>query len=216
MKKLISIVLLVFITCSTYASGDPYEEAMKSGMELLETAQNAEDFLSAANHFERIANVATDRWHPAYYIAYAQAIAATREKDGSKIDELLDAAESFLKKAAAMDHDKSEVAALQGFVHMLRVGVDPGTRGQEYSMMSSASLQKAVALNPDNPRAVFLQAQLSFGTAQFFGSDTSEACAANARALEIFEKNELPSETDPFAPRWGKRQAISFQKQCTD
>ncbi|MBT8218296.1 MAG: hypothetical protein KJP00_00615 [Bacteroidia bacterium] len=216
MKKVFNIILFACMSSLVFSIGDPYTEAMKEGMTMLEKAQNSDDFLAAANQFERISNVAADNWHPAYYTAYARAIAASMVNESTRKEELLDQAEVALKKASGVDHDKSEVGTLQGFIHMLRIAVDPNVRGQQYSMMSSASLQKALAINPDNPRAMYMQAQLSFGTAQFFGSDTSDACAAVDRAISLFEKSEMEPSADPFAPNWGKLFALSFQKQCTD
>ena len=46
------------------------------------------------------------------------------------------------------------------------------------------SLGGALSLNPENPRALALIAQTQYGTAQFLGSPTTEACATNASALE--------------------------------
>lgn len=216
MKKIINIILFAFFSSLAFSSGDPYMEAMNEGMVMLDQARNSDDYLAAANQFERISNAAADKWHPAYYTAYAHAIAASMVNEPIRKDELLDQAETSLKKAAGLDQDKSEVSTLQGFIHMLRIDVDPSTRGQQYSMMSNASLQKALVLNPENPRAMYMQAQLSYGTAQFFGSDTSDACAANDRAISLFEKVENEPSIDPFAPTWGKIFALSFQKRCTD
>ena len=216
MKKLLNIILFTFVCSLAFSIGDPYMEAMKEGMAMLDQARNSDDYLAAANQFERISNVSADKWYPAYYTAYARAVAASMINEPIRKDELLDQAEISLQKAAGLDHDKSEVSTLQGFIHMLRIAVDPGTRGQQYSMMSSASLQKALILNPENPRAMYMQAQLSYGTAQFFGSDTSDACATIDRAITIFEKHEKEPSSDPFAPSWGKIFAQSFKKRCID
>jgi len=216
MKIIINIVLFTLFSSLAFSANDPYIEAMKEGMTKLDQAKNSEDYLAAANLFERISNVAADKWQPAYYSAYARSIAASMLYEPIRKDELLDQAEASLKKAADLDHDKSEVSTLQGFIHMLRIGVDPGTRGQQYSMMSGESLQKALILTPENPRAMYIQAQLSFGTAQFFGSDTSEACATVDRAIAIFEKDEKEASSDPFAPSWGKSFALNFKKNCTN
>jgi cytochrome c-type biogenesis protein CcmH/NrfG len=94
---------------------------------------------------------------------------------------------------------------------MIRVTVDPATRGQQYSTLAYQSFNKAVAINPENPRALTLLAQMQFGTAQFFGSPTTEACATVTKALEKFAAT---SEPKPLAPEWGKGMAEGLKGKC--
>ena len=214
MKKVVIPIVLALINLSVVAGNDPYTEAMSEGMKMLKEAQGSQDFLAVANKFERISEAENEKWHPAYHASYAMTIVAAMEQDPSKKDENLDAAQALIEKAAALDHNESEVLALQGFIYMIRIGVDPASRGQQYSGMSAASLQKAKAIDPENPRVLYMLAQLSFGTAQFFGSDTSEACGLNEQALEKFNAMEEIESEDPFAPSWGKNMAEGFNAQC--
>ena len=214
MKKLVLLLVMVLSATFTFAENDNYTQAMSAALTALGEASSPDDFKAVANQFERIANVETDQWLPNYYAAYAMLINASNQKDGAKKDGGLDAAQQFLDKAAENEHDKSEVAALQGFIHMIRIGVDPASRGPQYSGMSAAALQKSIAINPNNPRAMHLLAQLSFGTAQFFGSDTSEACGQNEAAIKLFTAEEAAQKSDPLAPAWGKHMAEGFQRQC--
>src|SRR5690606_10019153 len=110
-----------------------------------------------------------------------------------------------------VEHDESEVAAMEGFVHMIRVTVDPASRGQQYSGLAFQAFGKSLAINPDNPRALALKAQMELGTAQFFGSPVDDACATMRLALEKFDT--FTSE-NPLAPRWGRETAESMKEQC--
>jgi hypothetical protein len=56
-----------------------------------------------------------------------------------------------------------------------------------------------------------MSAQLSYGTAQFFGQDGSEACKTNAQAIALFDSF---SSDIPFYPTWGKNMALGFQERC--
>jgi len=69
-----------------------------------------------------------------------------------------------------------------------------------------------MAIEPQNPRAMYLMGQMSYGTAQFFNSDTSEACGMVNQAVSFFESQS--SNIDPLAPHWGKKSALAMQKQC--
>ena len=184
---------------------------MKKAIDQLNTAQSPEDFQSAINGFERIAQKETDKWEPLYYAGYGTLITALREQDGAKKDALLDKALASAQKAAAIKPNDSEIVALIGFVHMIRVTIDPASRGQQYSGMAFQEFNKAVKLNPENPRALSLLSQMQFGTAKFFGSSTDEACATNTAAIAKFETFK---SNNPLAPTWGKDMALEMEAAC--
>lgn len=215
MKKIIFILMILPFSFMLSSQGQ-YNEAMNKGMELLQKSNEKDQFLNAANHFERVAQVEKEKWLPGYYAAFAKAMAATQLSDPDAIEEMLDGAQVSLDGASAIDKSNSEINALQGFIHMLRIAVDPMIRGQQYSGMSAASLQKARSLNPKNPRAIHLLAQLSFGTAQFLGSGTAEACQLNENALALFDAEESAKADASFDPSWVKEMAESFKKQCVN
>ncbi len=215
MKKTLFLCLLM-ISSFVLSSQNPYVESMVKGMQLLQGAQNKDQFVEAANHFDRIAQVEKEQWHPAYHASFAKTIAATQVSDHNMIEKLLDEAQASLDQAAAMIDHNSEILTIQGFIHMLRIGVDPMTRGPQYSGMSSASFQKAIDLDENNPRATYLLAQLSHGTAQFFGSGTEEACQLNEKALALFAAEEKNKNEASFDPKWGKKMAESFKEQCAN
>ncbi len=73
------------------------------------------------------------------------------------------------------------------------------------------SLGKANGLNPENPRALALIAQMQFGTARFFKSPTTEACGTTAKALEKFATYKSPNA---LAPVWGKSMTEELMGQC--
>jgi hypothetical protein len=136
---------------------------------------------------------------------------ATREQEVGKKDQYLDLAASQLDKAKAVKENESEIVALEGFIHMIRVTVDPATRGQKYSSLAFQSFGKAIGLNPENPRALVFMAQMQYGTAQFFKSSTEEACATLAQAIEKFASFKTDN---PLAPQWGIGMANGMKGQC--
>jgi hypothetical protein len=73
------------------------------------------------------------------------------------------------------------------------------------------SFGRALALNPGNPRALALMAQMQLGTAQFFKQEPTEACATARKALEMFA-SEAP--VDPLAPAWGKSMTEGILANC--
>lgn len=209
--KTITLLTLLFIITTAWATDDKYTETMKKNIQSIYTAQAIPDIQLAVNAFERIGAAEKTKWEPYYYASWGYIMIANRETEGAKKDAALDQAQTALKKAQDIVPAESEVVALQGFIHMIRVTVDPATRGQQYSALAYQSLNKAVAINPENPRALALLAQMQFGTAQFFGSPTTEACATAEKALEKFN---VTAEPKPLAPMWGKSMAEGLKAKC--
>ncbi len=208
--KTTMLILFTFCSVALFAN-DKYEQAMKTNIQAIYQAQTAEEMQQAVNAFERIGAAEKSKWEPFYYASFGYIMMSTREEDGSKRDALLDNATEVLKKASALKANDSEITALDGFIYMMRVTVDPATRGQQYSGLAMQTFGKALSLNPENPRAVALMAQMEFGTAQFFKSSTASACEKASNAIAMFD---VPPSTDPLAPRWGKETAMRVVKQC--
>ena len=210
MRTLIILFATLASFCS-FANDGKYIEAMSKQIEQVYKAQTLDELQSAVNTFDRIASAEKTKWEPLYYSAFGNIMMATREQESAKKDTYLDLALASIEKAKSIKPDDSEIVALEGFVHMMRLTVDPATRGQKYSGLAMQTFGKAVGLNPENPRALSLLAQMQFGTAQFFGSPTTEACVTLNKSLEKFstEKSE-----NPLAPRWGKGMTEQLKKNC--
>jgi hypothetical protein len=209
--KTIILFALLSILQTAWATDDKYAEAMKKNIQTVYTAQTIPDLQLAVNAFERIGAAEKNKWEPYYYASFGYVMIANREQEAAKKDAALDQATTALKKAQQIVPAESEVVAMEGFIHMIRVTVDPASRGQQYSALAYQSFNKAVAINPENPRALTLLAQMQYGTAQFFGSSTTEACATAARALEKFN---VTAEPKPLAPQWGKGMAEGLKTKC--
>lgn len=205
-------MLILFSFCSTLLfANDKYEQVMQTNIQSIYKAQTAEEMQQSINTFERIGAAEKSKWEPFYYASFGYIMMATREEDGAKRDVLLDKATQVLEKASAIQKNDSEIIALEGFIYMMRVTVDPATRGQQYSGLAMQTFGKALGLNPNNPRAMALMAQMEFGTAQFFKSPTTSACEKATNAIAMFDAT---SSVGPLAPRWGKETAMQVAKQC--
>ncbi len=193
------------------SANDRYTETMQKNIEVVYKAKSVEEIQAAVNAFERIGDAEKSKWEPFYYASYGYLMIALRQMEAIEKDKQLDLALGVLKKASAINPVESEIVALEGFIHMIRVSVDPASRGQQYSGLAMQTFGKAIGMNPENPRALALMAQMQYGTAQFFGSPTTEACGTLNKALEKFETYK---STNPLAPVWGKSMAEGMKAQC--
>ena len=185
---------------------------MKSALDDMNNIKSLTDLVSIANKFDRIGAAEKNQWLPYYYSAYCYILMTTKEADVAKWDEYLNIADINIGKSEKLEANMVEILALRGFSSMMRINVDPSVRGQEYATKSVGYLQQASQLDDQNPRVILMMAQMQYGTAQFFGSDTAPICNQFKKAVELFDQEN--SDSDSILPSWGKPQAQSMVKNC--
>ncbi len=209
---LLSAVVLLLVTAGSLNADDTrYIEAMQKNIQSVYKAKSVTDLQGSVNSLERIAAAEKVKWEPYYYVSFAYILMSNFEQDVAKKDLYLDQANASIEKAASINDNESEIIALVGFIHMMRVAVDPASRGAQYSGMAMQAFGKATSLNPENPRALALTAQMQYGTAKFFGSPATEACATLNAALQKFDSYK---SDNPLAPQWGREMALGLKKEC--
>ena len=211
MKTTLLSLTIAMLASTTMASDVKYTETMVKNIDLVYKAETNEELQLAVNLFDRIGSAEKNKWEPFYYAAFGYIMMANREKEPSKKDSFLDQAKIEIDKATAITSDESEIVALEGFINMTRVTVDPATRGQQYSGLAMQAFGRALTLNPENPRALALMAQMQFGTASFFNSSTVEACTTLAKADEKFTSFKT---SNLLGPQWGKGMVEGLKSQC--
>ncbi|MGZ8904040.1 MAG: hypothetical protein ACXW0H_10870 [Methylobacter sp.] len=213
--KTIKLILVAFATLVFTAQGvandETFIEAMQKNIKSIYEAQEIATLQQSVNSFERIAATEKNKWEPFYYIGFGYLMMANIEKDSNTKDTYLDKALEAVEKGKIIAPSESELVALEGFAYMLKVAVDPQSRGMVYAPKAVQIFETALSLNPENPRALALLAQMQFGTASFFGSPPTDACANNAKALERFQTYK---SQNPLAPVWGLRMAESLKEAC--
>jgi tetratricopeptide (TPR) repeat protein len=216
MKKYsLAIIVMMLISLMTYASNEAYEKAMLKELQNMKTAASPEDLKKVANGFARIAQMAEEEWLPDYYAALALANAGFRSEGGANVkDPFFDQAKKHVDKAAKISPNNSEVVALQGFITMGELAVDPASRGQHLSVLAMQTFGKAVELNRQNPRAIMMLGQMELGMAQFFGQGPEKGCGLIKSSLELYEKEASSNEDGTFLPTWGKEMALQIKENC--
>lgn len=205
--------VLFFVLTQTAVSRN-YEQAMGSALGEFAGAKTVADFRNAGNKFMMIANAEPDEWLPLYYHAHCYIMMRFVERTHpEKRDEYLDEAAASVEKMLALAPDQPEVFVMQGLLYSARLTIDPMTRGQQYSALSAQSIGRALAMEPDNPRARYMQIANEMGTAQFFGSDISAACQKAQKLLDEWDDYTVKS---PFHPQWGKEQIAEVLQQCSN
>ena len=213
MKKFIFfLVAACGLQLSAFSQNEKYVTAMKSNLPLFDSAKTVEDYTKLANTFERIGDAEKTQWLPYYYAGLALSSAGwmetLKDKDGNatKINSLCDKAEAV----ATSDADKAEILSIRNMSGTQQMMVDPQTRWMSYGQAAGQALEKALKLDPNNPRLYYLRGMSLFGTPPQFGGGKDKAKPVFEKAVQLY-KDQKPKE---LYPRWGQKQAEDMIVQC--
>lgn len=199
MKKFSILLVLVLLFHIGFAN-EAYHQAMSQSIEKLFKAATIADFTESANQFERISQIEKKEWLPLYYASYAYIMISFQEPDNAQKDAYLDQAQKFLDQAMALAPEESELHLLQGFLYPSRITIDPMNRGMQYMEKMNASLDKALQLNPDNPRVYFLRGTMTYHMPEAYGGGAANALPFLKTAQEKF--SAFKPKTN-LSPNWG-------------
>jgi tetratricopeptide (TPR) repeat protein len=211
MKNLMLTITLLLAVIIVNAQNSAYQKAMQKAFAEMEAADSAEEIQAVANTFERISQKAEGEYLPHYYAALSLLNYNWYLQNPTERDKVIDQALEHVKKAQELAPQDDEVEVLHGYGLMAKMTVDPMNRGQSYSPRVYQSYGKALAMNPQNPRAMTMMAQMELGTAQHFGTEPTKACELANQSIPLFEAE---TKTDDFQPTWGIDMAREILANC--
>lgn len=206
MTKIITTIVFFLATALT-ANAQQYEQGMKKAFDTWKEGKTAE----ASAIFERIASVEKNNWLPNYYVAMVNTVATFDPANGKMAAAMLGKAQTALDNAMLISPDNAEILVMQAMINTAWIVQDPMTNGMKLSAPTIELYNKAIALDPNNPRAVFGKAEFEIGGAKYWGTDTAPMCREVARSIELFAKFKPESE---FHPKWGLDRAQETLKGC--
>ncbi len=203
MKSFI-IAIICLLSSTTFAQGN-FEKSMGQAMGLWQSGETQK----AAALLERIAQVEKDNWIPAYYQAMVLTTASFREKNKEIQAKYIQSAEDILNTAS--QDSNPEWLVLRAMNKTALMITDPMTKAKELSPNIIALYKKALAIAPNNPRALLGLAEFQMKAKKYFNQDTSKECEDVKKALSLFNEEKV---TVPFGPSWGKDRAEQLVKEC--
>ena len=201
MKKALFLLSLILLTIPAMTQGRKYKKTMLSAIEKMNAASDPASEFELAASFEEIAVKYPDQWLPAYHASRIVVISCFDESDADKSDALLERAKKSLNKAMELAPEESEVHALDAVYYIGMMSVDPMTRGQLYYQDVLDAIEKSKSLNPENPRAIYIDGMMTLNMPEFMGGGPEPA---KPIFLEAAEKFKTYQNEDPFWPTWGE------------
>ena len=213
MKHLLLAAAVVF-SVTAQAQSDKYADAMKKTLAQYDSAKTTADFEKIAAAFQRIGDAEKTQWLPYYwqgltlasigwmYFPDDKGVTTVKTDNLDKtVDDLATRITAAADKADALATDdaaKSEILTVRNMAATQQMIVDPQSRYMSYGQQAGEYLQKSIQLNPNNPRAAYLQAMSVYGTPEQFGGGKDAAKPLVQKAVELAKAEQ----EKPLYPHW--------------
>ena len=193
---------LFALTAQAQTPNDKFVKAMEKALSGMDTLKTAEQWQTASNNFERIAQKEPKEWLAAYYVAFSQTMIFNMGKDPSKNEALVKKADEYITKADTLSPNNSEIYVLKSMVSGLYIRLNPMVNGMKYGPVASMQLEKAKLLDAENPRIYMQQGITAYFTPAQWGGDKEKGKALMETAAAKFETFKPASS---IHPNWGKK-----------
>lgn len=205
MKKIILMGAMALTVAS--AQAQDFKSVLQKTFLAFDTTQNLDTKVEQSNKLALIAKKWDNEWSAHYYLAYSKAQISYIEKEASKRDAYLDEADKERKDAVTLlKKETDETYVLAAMIANARLVVDGMNRWQKYGKIFEENLESAKAINPENPRRLYLIGVNKYFTPKAFGGGKKAALPYLEKAEPLFAKE---AGDDITKPSWGKR-ANSF------
>ena len=171
-----------------------------------DTCKTLKDRETILRGVEMVAQASANDWISQYHAGFYNAIISKEHKDTAEANALLNRAESFVKKAASLQKDESEIVLLMAMINGMRIGVNPEL-GANLGPEVMAEYDKAKKLNAENPRVYLVIGESLMYMPEQAGGGKKAAKSMIELALKKYETDK---HDDPAWPSWGKNRATEL------
>ncbi|WP_396157102.1 hypothetical protein [Flavobacterium sp.] len=201
------IITIALIISSLLTAQTSFEQGMGKALGLWGEGKAKE----ASDLMERIAAAEKNNWLPNYYVSLINTTEAFNPANKEKVPAMIIKAQNAIDNATLISPNNDEIMVVQAMLYTVVLLQDPMTNGVKYTGLVMEQYGKALAINPNNPRAVFSKAEFEIGSAKYWGTDTKPMCAQIEKSIQLFAN--FKPET-PFSPKWGLDRAQEALKGC--
>ncbi|WP_396173760.1 hypothetical protein [Flavobacterium sp.] len=201
------IITTALLISSLLTAQTSFEQGMGKSLGLWGEGKAQE----ASALMERIAAAEKSNWLPNYYVALINTTEAFNPANKEKVPAMIIKAQDAIDNATLISPNNDEIMVVQAMLYTVILIQDPMTNGVKYTGLVMEQYGKALAINPNNPRAVFSKAEFEIGGAKYWGTDIKPMCAQIEKSIGLFAN--FKPET-PFSPKWGLDRAQEALKAC--
>lgn len=207
-KVVFTLILSLFaLLAQAQTPNEKFVKAMEKALSGMDTLKTAEQWQTASNQFERIAQKEPKEWLAAYYVAFSQTMIFNMSQDQTKHEALAKKADEYIAKADSLNPNNSEVYVLKNMVSGLYIRLNPMVNGMKYGPVAAMQLEKAKSLDPENPRVYMQEGISAYFTPAQWGGDKEKGKKLMETAAAKFETFKPASSIHPV---WGKKTNAMF------
>lgn len=201
-------ILYFVITLSALYSANAQNQnsinLLKTTISQMENARSPEDWKQIRSRFERITATEPAYWLPIYYQALTDIELSFRMEDLKDKEQYLADGDACLEKIKKLkvdgDKERSEINTLRGYLYFAKMAIDPGANGPKYAGIVMSYYGEALKQNPENPRAILLNAYFQNNMSAYMGGSYPQFNADIEKATALFDKENQ----DSVMPHWGR------------
>jgi hypothetical protein len=223
MKKINFIMIISFVifmsvasiaqSQETASSTPPFTKLLGQTLAGIQANHSPESVMSGVNGLKRISAAFPDEWLADYYIAFfdlKSSFVAAPEQKTALIAEAKKEIDILKEKSNALP---SEVYTLEGYYYYALIAQNPQQNGAVYYKDVFASYQRAIGIDPSNPRPALMLIIFKSNMAKFMNQEDANICTDLIKVQKLFDEFK-PKEA--LAPSWGAGELQNMQiKYCS-
>jgi hypothetical protein len=202
------IVLFIFLQAPVQAQVNNHAKALEAAVIQFNQTNKSPAYKELYQQFEQLYAVDKTNWLIPYYAGMTKSIMCLL-KMGDR-DALANDALLWVSRAKSIVKN-DEVYCAESLAYTAKMSVNPTLRWLIYEGKIKNALRLAKKLNPNNPRAYILEANIQQKLPFIFGGGCNAVKPLMQKA-ELCLNNQ--TKRNPIEPSWGMQSLIQLKKAC--
>ena len=207
MKNLL-VLFVLLLQLPLQAQSPNQAKVLESAVMQFNQANNTSSYKQLYLQFEQLYSVDKTNWLIPYYAGMTKSIMCLL-KMGDR-DALANDALLWVARAKAIEVN-DEIYCAESLAYTAKMSVNPALRWFTYEGKIKNILSLAKKLNPSNPRAYILEANIQQKLPFIFGGGCKSAKPLIQKA-ELFISNQ--NRANSIEPSWGIQSLVKLKKAC--
>jgi hypothetical protein len=207
MKNLL-VLFVLLLQLPLQAQSPNQAKVLESAVMQFNQANNPNSYKQLYLQFEQLYSVDKTNWLIPYYAGMTKSIMCLL-KMGDR-DALANDALLWVARAKAIEVN-DEIYCAESLAYTAKMSVNPALRWFTYEGKIKNTLSLAKKLNPSNPRAYILEANIQQKLPFIFGGGCKSAKPLIQKA-ELFISNQ--NRANSIEPSWGIQSLVKLKKAC--
>lgn len=209
---LTTLAIMLFTSVITFAQN---EETLLKAKEAVQKAAIIGDVtaLKAARELAQAAATQTAQSNKKaaalYFVGYAQYSLANLPSEKATSEQNTDAGIAALEEAVKLEPAFADAHALLGSLYGQKAAGGM-MAGMKYGQKSAVTIERAITLQPKNPRILLLEGISLFFKPAMWGGDKQKALGNLQRACELAEQGACAAK-EAFMPDWGHADVFAWK-----